>query len=63
MKGLKAEIKGNVLHISIPCDPQAKDISKSGKSRIVASTGGNIPTDLEVDGRTVSLGLNAYIKA
>ena len=33
----------------------------SGKALIVASTGGNVQTDVEVDGKPVFVGLNAYI--
>jgi len=35
--------------------------SKSGKTMLVASSGGNIATTATVDGKTVTVGLNAYI--
>jgi len=36
--------------------------SASGKSLVVASTRGNIPTTTEVDGKPLIIGFNAYIK-
>jgi hypothetical protein len=35
--------------------------SKSGKTMLVASSGGNISTTAMVDGKPVTVGLNAYI--
>jgi hypothetical protein len=45
------------LSIRIPLDPQT---SKSGKSLVIASTHGSIPTEVEFQSRKVFLGLNAY---
>ena len=42
---------------------QALNPSKSGKSRIVATTGGNKTTSLVIDGKPVIVGINAYIAA
>jgi len=36
--------------------------SASGKTLVVASTRGNAVTDVMVDGKPVTIGLNAYIK-
>jgi hypothetical protein len=36
--------------------------SKSGKTLRVCSTEGNKPSDAKVDGKTVIVGVNAYIK-
>lgn len=59
--GIKAEIRDKNLIITIPvCDPPQP--SKSGKSDIVASTNGNMTTDLMVQGKPVVIGLNAYTK-
>lgn len=55
-----AEIKGNKLVITIDANLEPKP-SKSGKSLLVATTNGNIPTTATVKGRSVTLGLNAYI--
>ena len=35
--------------------------SKSGKTMLVASSGGNVTTTAQVDGKPVTVGLNAYI--
>jgi len=37
-------------------------LSGSGKSYIVATTSGNMVTDVEIDGQPMTLGLNAYVK-
>jgi len=52
-------IKGNKLCIEIDLEPPTP--SASGKTLVVASTRGNIVTTAEVDGRQVTVGLNAYI--
>jgi len=58
---IKAEIKDGNLVITIPVNDPPVD-SKSGKSRIIASTNGNIRPGLQVDGEAVVIGLNAYVK-
>jgi len=55
---MKVEIKGNELCITIP---MAKRLSNSGKTYLVASTGGNTKTGILFEGKEISLGLNAYI--
>jgi hypothetical protein len=57
---MKASIKNNILTIEIPL--QKPTASKSGKSLVVATSGGNITTTASVDGKPVTIGLNAYIK-
>jgi hypothetical protein len=56
---MKVEIKGNELIIRIPM--QKPTPSASGKTLVVASTRGNVVTGAEVDGKPVTIGLNAYI--
>ena len=41
---------------------QSEAPSASGKTLVVASTRGNAVTDVLVDGKPVTIGLNAYIK-
>ena len=53
------EKKGNQLVISI--DLQKPEMSKSGKTLVVASTRGCVTTDLKIEGKPVTIGLNAYI--
>lgn len=47
------------LVIKLPVD---KKPSKTGKSILIASSGGNKQTTLVVDGQPVFVGLNAFIK-
>lgn len=57
---LSVEIVGNKLRIEI--DLEKPTPSTSGKTLVVASTRGNLVTTAEVDGKPVTIGLNAYIK-
>ena len=57
---MKVEIKGNDLIITIPM--QKPTPSASGKTLVVASSHGNQPTSVQVDGKPVIVGLNAYIR-
>ena len=57
---MQAIIENNELVIRIPLEKPK--LSSSGKTLIVASTGGNVQTDVVVDGKPVFVGLNAYIK-
>ena len=57
---MQAKIENNELIIRIPLEkPHA---SSSGKTLIVASTGGTYQTDIEINGKPVFVGLNEYIK-
>ena len=58
---VKVELKGNNLVITIPCEQKNPRPSKSGKTLVVASTYGNITTDVKIKGKPVKIGLNAYI--
>ena len=58
---ITAEIKGGNLVLTIPMNP-VPVASKSGKSKVVASTHGNTATALLVEGKPVIVGVNAYIK-
>ena len=57
---MKTTIKDNVLHIEIPLHPPHP--SSSGKTLTVARSNGNKPTDVQINGQTVIVGVNAYIK-
>jgi hypothetical protein len=60
---MKAELKNGSLVITIPAnDAKSLPASKSGKTLIVASSGGNVATTAQVNGQPVIIGLNAYIK-
>ncbi|KKN65988.1 hypothetical protein LCGC14_0475800 [marine sediment metagenome] len=55
---VKAVIKDNVLTVTVPVDSH---VSKSTKSIIVATSGGNRATTAQHKGQPVVVGLNAYI--
>lgn len=57
---MKVEIKDNKLYIEI--DLETPTPSSSGKTLVVASTRGNTVTTAQVEGKPVTIGLNAYIK-
>ena len=56
---MKVEAKGNKLVIEM--DLEKPTISKSGKTLVVASSRGNVKTAATVDGKPVTIGVNAYI--
>lgn len=49
--------------LTIVIDTQEPEPSASGKTLVIASTHGNVPTDVIINGKPVTIGLNAYIKA
>ncbi len=55
---IEARIEGNKLIIT--CDLEEPTPSASGKTLVVASTRGNMKTDLTVNGKPLTIGLNAY---
>lgn len=57
---MKATIENNELVIRIPMtDPRP---SASGKTLVVATSGGNKATTATVNGKPIIIGLNAYIQ-
>lgn len=56
---MQVEIKDNNLVITIPLERPRP--SSSGKTLVVASSNGNVKTTALVDGKPVTVGLNAYI--
>ena len=59
---LEAKLVGKKLVITIDMNEQPTP-SATGKTLVVASSHGNQPTTLTVQGKPVVIGLNAYIKA
>lgn len=53
------QIKDGYLVIRLPL--QAPAPSASGKTLVVASTHGNLRTSAVIDGKAVTVGVNAYI--
>ena len=58
---MQVSIKNNTLIVEIPM--QRPTPSASGKTLVVASSRGNKVTTALVDGKPITLGLNAYIYA
>lgn len=56
---MKATIEGKELVIRIPL--QTPTLSKSGKTKVVASSQGNKVTECLVEGKPVTIGVNCYI--
>ena len=52
---------GQVLVLRVPLK-KVPERSSSGKTLVVASSHGNQVTDVEVQGKKVVVGVNAYIK-
>jgi hypothetical protein len=60
-KKLTAAIEGEYLVIRVPMN--AKPVpSSTGKTLVVASSHGNKQTEVEVQGKPVIVGVNAYIQ-
>lgn len=57
---MDVEIRGNKLCIEI--DLEEPTPSSSGKTLVVASSRGNAVTKAMIDGKPITIGLNAYIK-
>jgi hypothetical protein len=55
----KARIENGKLIVEI--ELQQPTPSTSGKTLVVASTRGNVKTDAIIDGKPVTVGINAYI--
>ena len=56
---IEAKIEGDKL--TITCDLEKPTPSASGKTLVVVSTRGNMKTSCIVDGKPLTIGLNAYI--
>jgi hypothetical protein len=59
---MNVKIENGNLVITIPVNPTPV-LSATGKTKIVASSHGNMATTAVVDGKPVIVGVNAYIKA
>jgi hypothetical protein len=57
----EAKIDEAANTLTLVLDLQEPTPSASGKTLVVASTRGNVPTDVEVNGKPVIVGVNAYI--
>jgi hypothetical protein len=57
---MKVEVKDNSIVITLPL--QGAALSKSGKTYTVATTNGFKESTAEVEGKKVSVSVNAFIK-
>lgn len=57
---MNVTIENNELVIRLPLERPTP--SASGKTLVVASTHGNMKTAAQVDGKQVTIGVNAYIQ-
>lgn len=55
MENIKMEVKGTILTMVIDLSKRGK-VSASGKSTMIASTGGNVT----IPGTNLKIGVNAY---
>ncbi len=55
---MTVEQKGNTIVITLP---MTRQVSKTGKSVVIATSNGNKPTAIQVEGKTLTVGVNAYI--
>lgn len=58
-KKMSVKIEDGAIVITLPM--QTPEVSKSGKSQIVATTNGFVHTDASVAGKTVSVSINCII--
>jgi len=58
-KKMNVVIEKDKILTTLPIAPRT---SKSGKSLVIASTGGNQTTSVLYDGKEIVVGVNAYIK-
>lgn len=57
-----ATIDKQAKTLTIVMDLETPTASASGKTMVVASTRGNAKTDATVDGKPITIGVNAYFK-
>lgn len=61
MNNFTAALEGSELVVRIPVTLPPRP-SSTGKTLVVSSSHGNKPTDIEVNGQHLIVGVNAYIK-
>ena len=58
----EAKIDEQAKTLTLILDLQDPTPSASGKTLVVATTHGNQPTDVKIDGKPLIVGVNAYIR-
>ncbi len=59
----EAKMDAQAKTLTLVLDLQEPTPSASGKTLVVATTHGNVPTDVQMNGKPVIVGVNAYIRA
>jgi len=59
----EAKIDQQAKTLTLVLDLQEPTPSASGKTLVIATTHGNVPSDVQIDGKPVIVGCNAYIRA
>ena len=59
----EAKIDEPAKTLTLVLDLQEPTPSASGKTLVVATTHGNVPSQVQVDGKPLIVGVNAYIRA
>lgn len=59
MSATEVKIEGDTLVIRLPLQTPTR--SASGKTLVVASTHGNVKSSAKIDGKEITIGVNAYI--
>jgi len=60
---MKCELSADKKNLVITLPMEKPRASSSGKTLIVASSGGNQATTVQIDGKPVKVGVNAFITA
>ncbi len=58
-----AKLDEEAKTLTLVLDLQDPTPSASGKTLVIATTHGNVPSDMQIDGKPVIVGVNAYIRA
>jgi len=59
----EATIDEDAKTLTLVLEMQEPSPSASGKTLVVATTHGNVPTSVQIDGKPLVVGVNAYIRA
>ena len=59
----EAKLDEQAKTLTLVLDLQEPTPSTSGKTLVIATTHGNVPTDVQMDGKPVIVGVNAYVRA
>ena len=59
----EAKIDEQAKTLTLVLELQDPTPSASGKTLVVATTHGNVPSQVQIDGKPLIVGVNAYIRA